>query len=263
MALLHSRGLRFTTIKVYLCGLAAAHRDAGLSTEWMSSPLTALTMRGIKRVQGTAATVRRKLPVTFEVLRRITPLLPTDDPDSTTIRAAMWMGTAGLLRTGEFVVDSGTKPDPVRLLTVGSIKQIQHQPPVLSVHLKASKTDPFRQEVDVPITNSTAVKTILKLLNRRATDGSNEQHRPLFLMSNGQPLTRARLLSVTRQLLASAGISTDPEVGISFRRGGATALANARVTDRVIKLAGRWRSHSYARYIDTSLPVLMAHMANL
>lgn len=261
--MLHSRGLRFTTIKVYLCGLAAAHRDAGLSTDWMDSPLTALTMRGIKRTQGTAATIRRKLPITFEVLRAITPLLPTNDTDSTVIRAAMWMGTAGLLRTGEFVVDSGTNPDPMRLLTVGSIKRIQHSPPVLSVHLKASKTDPFRHEVDVPITNSTAVKLILSLLKSRTAAGTDEQHRPLFLMSNGQPLTRARLLATTRQLLAAAGIVTDPAVGISFRRGGATALANARVTDRVIKLAGRWRGHSYARYIDTTLPVLMAHMTNL
>lgn len=229
----------------------------------MESPLIALTSRGIKRVQGTAATVRRKLPITFELLRTITPLLPIDHPDSATIRAAMWLGTAGLLRTGEFTVDSASKPDPLRLLTVSSIAQIQQNPPVLSVHLRASKTDPFRHEVDVPITNHTAVRLLLQMLRRRASSHTDEPHRPLFLMADGNPLTRARLLAATRQLLLSARVTTDPNIGVSFRRGGATALANAKVEDRLIKLAGRWRSSAYARYIDTSMPVLMAHLSHL
>ena len=264
IAYLHQRGLKFTTIKAYISGLASAHRDAGLDTKsWLQSPLFSLTFRGIKRVQGTASTVQRKLPITFALLRRITPLLNPHDHDALTVRAAMWCGTAGLLRTGEFTVDSGSKPDAHQLLTIASARQIQTAPPVWSIHLRASKTDPFRLEADVPIANRTAVTYLATYLRHRNATGTDEPHRPLFMTANGQPLTRTLLLSTVRQLLTIARIITSPTAGVSFRRGGATALANANVADRLIKLAGRWRSPVYERYIDTNLPTLVAHTANL
>jgi hypothetical protein len=39
---------------------------------------------------------------------------------------------------------------------------------------------------------------------------------------------------------------------VSFRKGGATALAESGVPDRVIQELGRWKSFAYQRYVHST-----------
>jgi hypothetical protein len=252
LASMHRAKLKFSTIKVYLYGLRSAHVDIGVSwTPIQSSKWVERIYRGIKRDQGIANNIRPRLPITFDILRAIDRLLDLSRADHRLLRAALWIGTAGLFRIGEFTVSSASTPDQVRLLTLKNLKRIQIEPPVIAIHLRASKTDIYRKEVDVKIANRTAIHALDSYLARRTTSLASDQ--PLFAFDNGTPVTRKSLLASTNALIAQCGIDTAGYSGISFRRGGATSMSAAGVPDRLIKIFGRWQSWAYARYIETPL----------
>jgi Phage integrase, N-terminal SAM-like domain len=71
---LYNDGLLHTTIKGYLSGLRSAHVDEELDTTWRSSLRLQRVFRATKRHQ-TGRISKRKLPITFDVLRAITPTL--------------------------------------------------------------------------------------------------------------------------------------------------------------------------------------------
>lgn len=248
---MHRDGLKFSTVKNYLYGLRSAHIDIGVTWMVQHSKRVERMYRGIKREQGIANTVRPRLPITFTVLRLIDSFLDTSRSDHRLLRAMLWFGTAGLLRIGEFAIDSARSPDRNRLLTISSLKQLQIDPPVIAIHLRASKTDIYRKEVDVKIANRTAIHALVSYLSQRQTPLTATT--PLFAFDDGIPVTRKSVLTATIQLLAAAGIDMSKHSGISFRRGGATSLSIAGVEDRIIKIFGRWESWAYERYIDTPL----------
>ena len=89
---------------------------------------------------------------------------------------------------------------------------------------------------------------------------------PLFIYSDGSPLTRDRLIAAVRRALAEAGVDTTGYSGHSFRIGAATAAARAGLGDALIKTLGRWESAAYQRYIRTprsSLATVSSQIASL
>jgi hypothetical protein len=72
------------------------------------------------------------------------------------------------------------------------------------------------------------------------------------------PLQHSVLIERTEALVAKTMVmptdrkSNRQYAGVSFRAGGATALGEAGVPDRVIQELGRWKSFTYARYVHTS-----------
>ena len=73
---------------------------------------------------------------------------------------------------------------------------------------------------------------------------------PLFVLVNGKPLTRSKVVSALKETAEKAGLGAAGFSGISFRRGGALSMALAGVEDRVIQALGRWSSDCYRRYIQ-------------
>ena len=73
---------------------------------------------------------------------------------------------------------------------------------------------------------------------------------PLFVRSNGVPLTRTYLSERLRRLLSDAGIPGNFS-SHSFRIGAATFAALAGVPDHLIQTLGRWSSSAYLTYIRT------------
>ena len=60
------------------------------------------------------------------------------------------MGFFGFMCAGEFTVQSGCDTDQESCLTVSDVAVDSHNnPTMVRVHLKQSKTDPFRHGVDV------------------------------------------------------------------------------------------------------------------
>ena len=176
------------------------------------------------------------------------------------LSAAMRLGTSALLRTGEFAVANPRQPDPHRLIqsdfTVGTSYHL--------LRLRASKTDPFREGVSIPLLASeldTAMIRYDKFLTRK-------DDAPLFTWSSGLPLGRDEIVAAASQLVSAAGVPWKNAEGVhcrgvSFRKGGASSLASVGTPDRVIQIVGRWKSGVFRQYIHESMDDLAAYFKRL
>ena len=75
----------------------------------------------------------------------------------------------------------------------------------IAIRIKCSKTDQFHRGVSIYFSRTGAalcpMSALLDYLVQRGT-----QSGPLFCFSNGQPLTRAKLVAVVQQALTSSGL---------------------------------------------------------
>ena len=86
---------------------------------------------------------------TPEILRLIHSHLPSS-PDSCMIWAACCLGFFGFLRAGEFTVPSAAEFNPEVHLSLADVVLDSHSSPsLMRVCIKQSRTDPFRQGVDI------------------------------------------------------------------------------------------------------------------
>ncbi|XP_057312178.1 uncharacterized protein LOC130653678 [Hydractinia symbiolongicarpus] len=123
---------------------------------------------------------------------------------------------------------------------------------VLFLHIKASKTDPFRQGITIRLANIggklcpvNAIRQYLLFLGGT--------HGPLFILSSGDFVTRkyvSAFLSIS--LKNNLDLNTH-----SFQIGGASAAASCGFSESVIKILGRWSSDCYRGYVHVSNNALL------
>ena len=125
------------------------------------------------------------------------------------------------------------------------------------MHIKQSKTDPFRHRTTLAISKShssvCAVIALREYLLQRNTSNIDE---PLFILQNGEPLTRTLLNANLRELLNILGYVEQEYAPHSFRIGAATTAAAANLPPWLIKTLGRLRSDCYELYIRTPGTIL-------
>ena len=163
--------------------------------------------------------------------------------------AAACIGFFGFLRAGEFTVPSAEAYDPDTHLNLSDIALDSHtSPSVVRVSIKQSKTDPFRQGVDIFIGRSGStvcpVQALIQYLGLRSSAPG-----PLFVLSSGVPLTRVFLVTNLQAALRKSGLDDKAFNGHSFRIGAATTAAQRGLEDSLIQTLGRWRSDAYKLYI--------------
>ena len=128
------------------------------------------------------------------------------------------------------------------------------------IHIKCSKTDPFRQGCYIYIgagkRDLCPVRALTQYLHVRGSTSG-----PLFLLSDGTPLHRQWLTSSIQSILAAAGVP-GCYTGHSFRIGAATSAASRGLPDHLIKTLGRWSSDAYQLYIRTPVSTIV-EVANL
>ena len=90
-----------------------------------------------------------------------------------------------------------------------------------------------------------AVHAVLAYLSLRGDSPG-----PLFLLQNGQPLSRTILTDWLRQIMSASGIPGNFS-SHSFRIGAASVAARNGVPDHLIQVLGRWTSNAYQLYIRT------------
>lgn len=247
-----SRTCIHASIMNYLYSVRSHHVDQGYRDPGIGEQL-ARVCRGIRREQGDRVSLKR-LPVTTALLDKVRPLIDGEIPDQRMLRAAMSTATAGLFRVGEVAVVSS---EPNRMLRVCDLTFADGH---FTIALRTSKTDPFSKGVTIQVAQPSAVTDMLTYWKRCASRSPMD---PLFTHSNGAPLTRRTLLACTRTLLCRAGVDLSKHRGLSFRRGGATSLSAAGVSDRLIKQIGRWKSWVFAIYIDTPTAPLLEASATM
>jgi hypothetical protein len=175
---------------------------------------------------------------------------------------------------GEFTINKQNSiSNPFRILTISQMKLFDSNnvsipissfnlfPRVsyLSLTLLISKTDPFRQSVTIHVGHSIPIQAMLDYL--KIHPALQTPSAPLFIFNPNQtpfqPLDRDSMIETTRVILKSLNLPENEYHGHSFRKGGATSLAAAGVSDSTIQLLGRWRSDCYKLYITTSINTLL------
>ena len=234
--------LNHSSIKVYLSAVRSLYIDHGFPDPLVRCLRLQRLLRGIKRVQGPVSP--RRLPITIDHLRVIQRSLDLSTADHVMLWAACCLGFFGFLRAGEFTVNSAFHPSTH--MTVSDLQADSLvSPTCFKVRIKCSKTDPFRAGCDIYLGRGVdSVCPIVALGNYLSRRGSTPG--PLFLFSNGHPLTQQQLSSSVQAILHAAGYS-----GHSFRIGAATTAAARGVPDHLIKTLGRWSSDAYQVYIRT------------
>ena len=239
--------LAYKSSKVYLCGVQYWSTISGFTNEIADMARLEYVLRGIRRIQGNRFTRPMRAPITWELLQVICRhIVLSENPwDRDMLLSAVLLAFFALLRVSEYTSPTTTRSDP-NSLSVGDVTvDARHR--VARVHIKKSKTDPFRLGVTLRVCAIPhafcPVKALIRYLSRRGARPG-----PFFMYSNGSFLTRARIRDLlARSLPHVQNINTH-----SFRRGGASALSDAGVEGHVIQILGRWKSDAYIQYIQMS-----------
>ena len=272
------RSLTLGTCKVYLAAVVTRHTELGLDNPIANAPpVLDRLIAGIKRM--TARPGRQKLPITTAMLDAMRPHLSLQHRSDSLLWAMMWTATAGLLRISEFTVlnDADTaRTLRARHLTLHdqrgaafTLAEAAAAEPAfdahhVTLHLDASKTDPFREGVDIVIAAPTATAALLQYGRHCRTALQRDATTPLFHFPGGRPVSRAWLMRQVDQLLRLTGHDPSRYSSHSFRKGGAVSLQARGVEDSLIRRTGRWKSDAFHRYVrHAPLDVLVATNARL
>ena len=231
--------LKPQSIKVYLSAVRNAQLEQGLPDPLLHTPNLHRLLRGIKRFHGSSPDSR--LPITATLLRHFRTLLNLQHFDHLVLWAGLLAAFFGFMRSSELLA---LRHEDVSRREAG-----------FSIHIRASKTDPFRFGAHITISHSgdpdlCAVEALDRL--KQAAGASSGL---LFRFQDGSMLSRQRLNELIKTLTLHCGISPGRYSSHSFRIGAASAAASAGVPDWQIQALGRWSSECYRRYIrlqDTS-----------
>ena len=153
VASLALEGLAGASIKVYLAGVRQAQVEKGFpDPNWGRMQRLGQVLKGIRRHQSERGLKKRvRHPVSPEVIMQLRGCWQKKlDFDSTMLWAAVCLCYFGCLRAGEISAPERGMFDPGADLTFGDVVVDSfHDPRKVTVRIKASKTDPFREGTDV------------------------------------------------------------------------------------------------------------------
>ena len=253
VACLVQEGLAHTTIKTYLSGVRQMQIAHGFPDPLVHSmPRLRQIIRGVRVESGKAGrTPRTRLPITPTVLRKMKLALERQGVTWSTLMlwAALTLAFFSFCRSGKITVPSEKGFDPSAHLSLSDLSvDNARSPSRLTMRLKKSKTDPFREGVQITIgATKDDIFPVGAILAYLAHRGSKDG--PLFTWPNGIPLTRTRFVQEVREALNNANLPAKDFAGHSFRIGAASTAAAAGLEDSVIHTLGRWRSAAYLLYV--------------
>ena len=231
-------------------------------------PRLQYVLRGIKLEESRApASTKQRLPVTPAILMKMHSVLQNHlhDFDNVMIWAASLVCFFGFLRSGEITIPSQSAYDPTAHLSFADIAvDDPANPSIIQLTIKQSKTDPFRQGVNIYLgSTGTTLCPVAALLKFLLIRGSHPG--VLFHYRDQSPLTKNKFTSSFRDILTRSGIDSSQYSGHSFRIGAASTAAANGVEDSVIKTLGRWKSSAYLVYVriaPANLAALSRHLCN-
>ena len=259
-------GVSYASLRTYLSGIRFLQISNGLADPCLSAyPMLEYVIRGIRRSPKTPSRPPR-LPITPDILQLLFASwsrTPRDDNyDTTMLWAACCVGFFGFMRAGEFTCSSLQAFDHSKLCPQDIAVDSHHNPTMVTIHLRHSKTDPFGAGLTIYLGRTGhPICPVSALLSYMSLRGQHPG--PLFLFRDGSCLSKQRLLSRINKALASQGVDSAHITGHSFRIGAATTAARLGLEDSLIQTLGRWRSSAFLRYLRTPGQVLASTSARL
>nr|XP_034316974.1 uncharacterized protein LOC105337178 isoform X4 [Crassostrea gigas] len=235
-----------------------AHEISGTQNPCHSS-LVVSVLEGARRLS--AKPVTKKEPITSEILQQIVNRYGTGSSSLPDIRISCMclLSYAAFLRFSELV----------------NLKRsdITFYEDHLSLYISKSKTDKYKTGSNVIVSktnNVTCPYGMLQLYLKIADIASDSDcfiFRALsfckksgkYKLRNSGPLSYSRARELLLNALESVGVDKSKFGLHSLRSGGATAAANAGVSDRLFKKHGRWRSdNAKDGYVHENVKSLMS-----
>lgn len=262
IAYLDKSGLKASSVKVYIAALRSYSIDNGFGNPF---EMFYRVNKAIRAMEIKSTGPRQKLPITFEIMSKMHQFFHQEYNDFV-IWAAMCVGFFGCLRAAEYTVVEHQSYDPTVNVAMNDFTLQNGQ--YISIKIKRSKTDHLNQGFSVYIAATTkpvcGMSAVLNMLtHRRALGLPCLPESPLFLLSNGQALSRTMLIYHTKVTLARLGYDSSMYSGHSFRAGSATTAAINGLPEWQIKLLGRWKSNCYQMYIRTPVTTVLEFSSKL
>ena len=240
-----------SNVKLHLAAIKHHSITQGHNIPFREFEQLYLVLRGIKRAQGRTHSLPKRLPITPSLLRIMNQNLFNSSrffEDKIMLWAAITTAFFGFLRISEYTTTRKTQFDPSVTLLLSDIR-IRNDS--IRLHLKTSKTDPFRQGVTVRIEANNTILCPVNALRLYVSRHPNPRG-PLFVFKNGTFLTRTDLNTTLQDTSeGAANISSH-----SLRIGAASTAAAMGCPKYLIQGMGRWSSDCFRRYIrisDTTL----------
>ena len=244
-----SNRLAFRSIKVYLSGVQFCSILIGSDVQLSTFTRLFYTLRGIRRLQGSRFNRPRRIPISYNQLLLLHCRLGLQSYTSYEIlmlRCATALAYFGLLRCSEYTSFRRSWFDPDSTLLVTDIS-FNRDYSIMFVHIKSSKTDPFRVGCTIRVAAVSSPACPVRLM-RAYLSSHPYSSGPLFVWRSRCYLIRSDVVLVLRRCFPDVpNINTH-----SFRIGGESAAASAGVPDSQIQILGRWSSDAYRRYIHVS-----------
>lgn len=238
----HANQLKVSTLMRRLAAIVRAHTVKGLASPWQF-PLVKTTVRGIRRVHGSAVKQANALSPTM-VKKLAKPVPNQDRIRNVRDRALLLMGFAGGFRRSEIV---GIKCSDLTFSKRGVV-----------IRLRTSKTDPSRRGRDVAIVSTHLASCPVKALKAwmRISAPPQMSALPLFRridryghLHDGA-LCSASVGWILRERLRVHGIDPKGYSAHSLRAGFVTSAAKAGIPIWAIqRQTGHRSEHMVHRYI--------------
>ena len=215
--------LHHSTIKVYLSAVRSPHIEEGLPDPLVGCLELQRVLQGIKHHQGSNQPKRQ--PITSDLMLIIYHSLDFSVYNHPILWAACCIGFFGFLQAGEFTVN--VPFNPAIHLTVNDIQAHSlSNTKSFGIHIKCSKTDPFRQGCYIYISTGRQdlcpVQALVQYLHLHGIAPG-----PLFHEADGSPFSSHWLASSISSFFSSARVS-GCFLGHSFHIGA--ALVDGQVT---------------------------------
>ena len=134
---------------------------------------------------------------------------------------------------------------------------VQSSPTTIIIHLRQSKTDPFRCGQSIFLQATSTSTCPVRAMNL-FTDLITTRTGLLYCGGRFNPLSREQLTRALSMLLQLAGYDQHSYASHSFRIGTATMAATAGLPAWLIKAIGRWSCEAYQTYIQCLASTLQA-----
>ena len=242
-------GRSLNTVRTYLAAINALHKLKNLPCS-SSHFIIVKILEGFRRSNSPSS--RKRSPITFPLLVKIHKVLEGvcySNYEVNLFRAAFSLAFFALLRISEFAVSSKNAPT-FKVLQVADITFHDSKPPIIEVKVRFSKTDQLGRGTILKII-ADAVTPICPFNSlKRFVEQRGAHKGPLFCHFDKSPLSRCQVQAVLRKALANLGHDSSNYSTHSFRIGGATTAAQNNISERTLKVIGRWQSSAYKSYIQ-------------
>ena len=239
VAHLHGQGFAPQSITSIISVLSYFHKVNGFSDPTKNFIVTKM-LTGARNLRKSCDI---RLPITLPILTHLIAALPqvfNSNYKCLMLRAMMVLAFRAYLRVGEMVPRS--KNSTQTCLHIHDIVMAGESITLSFRRFKHSgKQGPQSVQADFPIYPA---RFLSEFVQARGNFSA-----PLFSFIDGSPLLRNEFDSSLKRLLQFCGFHTDSFKGHSFRIGAATAAALRGESDAQIRVAGRWNSDAFRRYI--------------